>query len=102
VHALPLLPPGGQPRQEVPHGGRARTGCTAGSPERHPKQRQGQVLLLDEAMTPGGEFVAEELIVQVIPQAEEEFTCYPCFLVRHRSQLAREKNGHPYCMECEG
>lgn len=57
---------------------------------------------LDELMTPGGEFVAEELIVQVIPQAADEFTCYSCFLVRHRSQLAREKNGHPYCIECEG
>jgi hypothetical protein len=57
---------------------------------------------LDEAMTPGGEFVAEELIVQVIPQAEDEFTCYSCFLVRHRSQLAREKGGHSYCIECEG
>ena len=57
---------------------------------------------LDEAMTPGGEFVAEELIVQVVPQAADEFTCYSCFLVRHRSQLAREKNGHSYCTECEG
>ena len=56
---------------------------------------------LDEAMTPGGEFVAEELTVQVIPQAEDEFTCYSCFLVRHRSQLAREKDGHSYCLECE-
>ncbi len=57
---------------------------------------------LDEAMTPGGEFVAEELVVQVIPQAQDEFTCYSCFLVRHRSQVAREKNGHAYCVECEG
>ena len=57
---------------------------------------------LDEGMTPGGEFVAEELIVQVIPQAEDEFTCSSCFLVRHRSQLARESNGHSYCIECEG
>ncbi|AOT02993.1 DUF4193 domain-containing protein [Arthrobacter sp. U41] len=57
---------------------------------------------LDEAMTPGGEFVAEELTVQVIPQAGDEFTCYSCFLVRHRSQLAREKDGHSYCVECEG
>jgi hypothetical protein len=57
---------------------------------------------LDEAMTPGGEFVAEELIVQVVPQAEDEFTCYSCFLVRHKSQLARVKDGHPYCIECEG
>ena len=57
---------------------------------------------LDDSMTPGGEFVTEELIVQVVPQARDEFTCYSCFLVRHRSQLAREKNGHSYCVECEG
>ena len=57
---------------------------------------------LDDASVPGGEFVAEELIVQVIPQAEDEFTCYSCFLVRHRSQLAYEKKGHSYCLECRG
>ncbi|MEC5192672.1 MULTISPECIES: DUF4193 domain-containing protein [unclassified Arthrobacter] len=56
----------------------------------------------DEAIVPGGEFVAEELIVQVIPQAKDEFTCYSCFLVRHQSQLARESNGDAYCIECEG
>ncbi|MET4143755.1 DUF4193 domain-containing protein [Arthrobacter sp. UYCo732] len=65
------------------------------------------VLELDQAdgldlEVPGGEFIAEELIVQVIPQADDEFTCYSCFLVRHRSQVAREKNGHAYCIECEG
>ena len=57
---------------------------------------------LDDGMVPGGEFVAEELVVQVIPQAQDEFTCYSCFLVRHRSQIAREKNGHAYCVDCEG
>jgi hypothetical protein len=57
---------------------------------------------LDGAGVPGGEFVAEELVVQVIPQAEDEFTCYSCFLVRHRSQIARQKDGHTYCTECEG
>jgi hypothetical protein len=57
---------------------------------------------LDETMVPGGEIVAEELVVEVIPQAEDEFTCYSCFLVRHRSQIAREKNGHAYCIDCEG
>lgn len=57
---------------------------------------------LDGAMIPGGEIVAEELTVQVIPQASDEFTCYSCFLVRHRSQIAREKNGHAYCVDCEG
>lgn len=48
---------------------------------------------LDGAGVPGGEFVAEELVVQVIPQAEDEFTCYSCFLVRHRSQIARQRTG---------
>ena len=57
---------------------------------------------LDEGLTPGGEIVAEELIVQIIPQAADEFTCDSCFLVRHRSQLVRESNGHSYCLECEG
>jgi hypothetical protein len=57
---------------------------------------------MDDAIIPGGEFVAEELVVQIIPQAADEFTCYSCFLVRHRSQIAREKNGHAYCIECEG
>ncbi|QOD05739.1 DUF4193 domain-containing protein [Pseudarthrobacter sp. BIM B-2242] len=62
---------------------------------------------LDEAdvfdgLTPGGEFIAEELVVEVIPQASDEFTCYSCFLVRHRSQMVREKDGHGYCVEYEG
>jgi Domain of unknown function (DUF4193) len=66
------------------------------------------VLELDEADSldgtgaPGGEFIAEELTVQVIPQAEDEFTCYSCFLVRHRSQIARQKDDHAYCNDCEG
>jgi hypothetical protein len=63
---------------------------------------------LDEADTsegvelPGADLSGEELTVTVIPQKEDEFTCYSCFLVRHRSQIAREKAGHKYCMDCEG
>lgn len=65
------------------------------------------VLELDEAdvldgITPGGEFIAEELTVEVVPQADDEFTCWSCFLVRHRSQIARQKDGHAYCTDCEG
>ncbi|BCW61653.1 DUF4193 domain-containing protein [Paenarthrobacter sp. MSM-2-10-13] len=65
------------------------------------------VLELDEtdgldASGPGGEIVAEELVIQVIPQANDEFTCHSCFLVRHRSQIAREKDGVAYCTDCEG
>lgn len=57
---------------------------------------------LDEGLAPGGEIVSEELVVQVISQGKDEFTCSSCFLVRHRSQLARESSGHSYCIECEG
>lgn len=57
---------------------------------------------MDNVGIPGGEFVAEELVVQVVPQRNDEFTCYSCFLVRHRSQIAREKDGHAYCIECAG
>jgi pyruvate/2-oxoglutarate dehydrogenase complex dihydrolipoamide acyltransferase (E2) component len=56
---------------------------------------------LDDASVPGGEIIAEELIIHVQPQAKDEFTCHSCFLVRHRSQIAREKAGHAYCFECE-
>ncbi len=61
---------------------------------------------LDEADTsegvelPGADLSGEELTVTVIPQKEDEFTCYSCFLVRHRSQLAKEKSGHSYCADC--
>ena len=57
---------------------------------------------MDSTGVPGGEIIAEELVVQVVPQREDEFTCYSCFLVRHRSQMAREQDGHAYCIECEG
>jgi hypothetical protein len=57
---------------------------------------------MDSVGIPGGEFVAEELVVQIVPQRDDEFTCDSCFLVRHRSQMAREKDGHAYCIECEG
>lgn len=51
---------------------------------------------------PGADLSGEELVVQVVPPRPDEFTCSSCFLVRHRSQIAREKNGHFYCIECEG
>lgn len=55
---------------------------------------------LNEGVTPGGELVLEELVVQVVPQAADEFTCYSCFLVRHKAQLAREEGGRSYCIDC--
>ena len=38
----------------------------------------------------------------VIPEQVDEFTCASCFLVRHRSQLARQSGQMRYCTDCEG
>jgi hypothetical protein len=58
--------------------------------------------LADSYELPGGDLSGEELAVEVMPAQADEFTCSSCFLVRHRSQLAREKDGLMYCKECEG
>lgn len=50
---------------------------------------------------PGADLSGEELTVLVVPEQSDEFTCSSCFLVRHRSQVAREKNGMKVCIECE-
>ncbi|MBG6185041.1 hypothetical protein IWX65_003019 [Arthrobacter sp. CAN_A214] len=51
---------------------------------------------------PGADLSHEELLIQVIPEQDDEFTCMSCFLVHHRSQLVRESSGGRYCTECEG
>jgi hypothetical protein len=69
---------------------------------------RGSVIDVDEAdladsfVLPGADLSSEELLVQVVPVQSDEFTCMSCFLVHHRSQLAREKDGKKYCTECEG
>ena len=50
---------------------------------------------------PGADLSGEELIVQVVPQRKDEFTCMSCFLVRHRSQAAREDSAGTHCRDCE-
>ncbi|GAA1757335.1 DUF4193 domain-containing protein [Kocuria aegyptia] len=66
-----------------------------------------QVPEIDDADTaegidlPGADLSGEELTIQVIPEGEDEFVCDSCFLVRHRSQLARTEGGHQYCSDCE-
>ena len=49
---------------------------------------------------PGADLSGEQLSVQVIPRQADEFTCSKCFLVHHRSQLAKEEGGLPVCTEC--
>lgn len=50
---------------------------------------------------PGADLSDQELAVRVLPRQADEFTCSRCFLVHHRSQLAREKNGEMICTECD-
>jgi hypothetical protein len=50
---------------------------------------------------PGADLADEELTVRVVPMQADEFRCSRCFLVHHRSQLARERNGEPICVECD-
>ena len=42
-----------------------------------------------------------ELDVVVVPPQADEFTCMSCFLVKHRSQIARETKAGAFCAECE-
>ena len=49
---------------------------------------------------PGADLSGEELSVRVIPRQADEFTCSKCFLVHHRSQLAKEVGGQLVCREC--
>jgi hypothetical protein len=49
---------------------------------------------------PGADLSNEELSVRVLPRQADEFTCSRCFLVHHRSQLAKEVKGQLICKEC--
>lgn len=49
---------------------------------------------------PGADLSNEELSVRVLPRQADEFTCSRCFLVHHRSQLAKESGGKLICREC--
>lgn len=51
---------------------------------------------------PGADLSDEELQVRVLPAQSDEFTCASCFLVRHRTQVARESGGQLFCTDCEG
>lgn len=51
---------------------------------------------------PGADLSSEEISVQILPAQADEFTCASCFLVRHRSQIALDRAGQLYCVDCEG
>lgn len=47
-----------------------------------------------------GAIVLDELVVEVVPQAPDEFVCGECFVVRHHSQEAKEFDGVKICRDC--
>lgn len=49
---------------------------------------------------PGADLSHEELTVRVLPKQANEFTCASCFLVKSRTQLAEERGGRSYCVDC--
>ena len=56
--------------------------------------------LAENLELPGADLSDESLTVRVLPRQADEFTCTRCFLVQHRSQLAREGKDGPICSEC--
>lgn len=63
---------------------------------------ESETALAEEYVLPGGEAAQEEINIEIMPEQADEFTCASCFMVRHRTQLAREENGQKFCSECEG
>ena len=49
---------------------------------------------------PGADLSGEEIAVEILAAQADEFTCASCFLVLHRSQLAPDRDGAPYCSDC--
>ncbi|MEX5299832.1 DUF4193 domain-containing protein [Kocuria sp. CPCC 205292] len=94
----PRTRPEDEPANESSEAIRARTSTAAQAPS----------IDLEDADTaegidpPGADLSHEELTVAVVPQQADEFACASCFLVHHRSQLARQNNGRAYCTDCEG
>jgi hypothetical protein len=42
----------------------------------------------------------DELTMRVVPKQADEFTCSSCFLVHHRSRIARQARGQMICRDC--
>ncbi|MBS2533558.1 DUF4193 domain-containing protein [Catenulispora sp. NF23] len=64
-----------------------------------------QVAELDESDNeslelPGADLSNEQLTVRVLPPQSDEFTCTRCFLVQHRSLLARHNRREWICKNC--
>ena len=56
--------------------------------------------LAENLELPGADLSNEELSVRVVPRQADEFTCSRCFLLHHRSQLAKGEGATAVCKEC--
>ncbi|PYI38347.1 dUTPase [Arthrobacter psychrolactophilus] len=83
------------------------TSGPATAPQGHASRANAVIDLAESELAesyelPGGDLPPDELALEILAEQLDEFTCGSCFLVRHRSQLAKEKNGVKYCKDCEG
>ena len=63
---------------------------------------EDEIEAADAFELPGADLSGEEIQVRILPAQADEFTCASCFLVRHRSQIAKQVSGLAYCSDCEG
>ena len=69
-------------------------------------EAQSAVVDIDETDTaesfelPGADLSGEELSVRVVPKQADEFTCNECFIVKNRSQIAKETKAGAICFDC--
>jgi ADP-dependent phosphofructokinase/glucokinase len=59
-----------------------------------------EVELAENLELPGADLSDEVLTTRDVPRQADEFTCAKCFLVHHRSQLAKEVKGESICRDC--
>ena len=65
----------------------------------HPNVEQDEAEVAETFELPGADLSNESLVITVVPQDTNEFTCTRCFLVHHRSQLADPRA--MVCRDCD-
>jgi hypothetical protein len=69
------------------------------------RQKDAQSAAIDvdeeELELPGADLKdTDDFTVTVVPKQGDEFVCNSCFLVKHRSQLAKESGATFICKDC--
>jgi hypothetical protein len=59
-----------------------------------------EVDAIDGVELSGADVSGEELLVRVVPQQADEFTCSRCFLVQHRHRRVSAPDTPPVCFDC--